>query len=384
VSAARPRIPITRPVLGEAELEAVRRPLLSGWVAQGPEVAAFERELAGRVGARHACAVSSGTAALHLALLALGVGLGDEVVTVSHSFIATANAVRYTGATPVFVDIEPATFNLDPRGLAAALSSRTRALLVVHQLGMPCDLDAILAFAGERSLPVVEDAACALGSELRWRGAWERIGKPHGDIACFSFHPRKVITTGEGGMLTTASRALDATFRRLRQHAPTVPRAGPQESPELLPEAYSTVGFNYRMTDLQAAVGRAQLARLGGLLERRRALAARYGELLGGCASLALPVEPEWARSNWQSYCVRLRGGPGQRAVRQRLLDEGIATRRGVTAIHREPAYSGQELRVALPESARAQDECVMLPLYPQLTDEEQDRVAAALLAAVS
>ena len=210
------RIPITAPWLDDQEIEAVGRTLRSGWLTQGPEVAAFEREFAEYVGAPHACAVSSCTTALHLALRALGIGPGDEVITVSHSFIATANAIRYCGATPVFVDIEPATLNMNPAAIEPAINARTRAILCVHQLGMPCDLDAIVATARRYGLWVVEDAACAIGTELFFQGQWERIGKPHGDIACFSFHPRKLVTTGDGGMLTTASVELDESVRRWR------------------------------------------------------------------------------------------------------------------------------------------------------------------------
>jgi perosamine synthetase len=218
-----PVMPIARPWLDDRDADAARRAILSGWVTQGPEVAAFEREFGECVGATHACAVSSCTTALHLALLAVGVRPGDEVITVSHSFIATANAIRYCGATPVFVDIQPDTFNIDPACIEPAISERTRAVLAVHQMGMPCDLDAVLRIARRHALPVVEDAACAVGSEIRWDGRWEKIGKPHGDIACFSFHPRKLITTGDGGMLTTANPHWDRQFRLWRQHAMSVP-----------------------------------------------------------------------------------------------------------------------------------------------------------------
>src|SRR5580700_9940656 len=202
-------IPIAKPFLGEPEAAAARRVILSGWTTQGPEVAAFEREFADFVGAPHACAVSSCTTALHLALLAASVRPGDEVITVSHSYIATANAIRYCGAIPVFVDIQPDTFNIDPALIERVITPRTRAILCVHQIGMPADLSRILAIARKHSLIVIEDAACAAGSEILFNGSWQKIGRPHGDIACFSFHPRKLITTGDGGMLTTSNPEWD-------------------------------------------------------------------------------------------------------------------------------------------------------------------------------
>jgi perosamine synthetase len=377
-------IPFARPWLGDPEVEATRRVILSGWVTQGPEVAAFEREFAAAVGADHACAVSSATAALHLALLAVGVTPGDEVITVSHSFIATANVVRYCGATPVFVDVEPGTYNVDPRQLQAAAGPRTRAVLCVHQLGMPCDLEAIGAFARARSLALVEDAACAVGSEVRLGPAWERIGRPHGDVACFSFHPRKLITTGDGGMITTCRAGLDAQFRRLRQHGMSVPDTVRHASPEVLIETHDEFGFNYRMTDIQAAVGREQLKRLPEMVARRRALAARYHERLAGCAAVRLPIEPEFARSNWQTYCVVLDDRLDQRAVMQHMLDAGVATRRGVMCAHREGAYPAGTWRAtaALTTSERIQDHGVALPLFHDMTPDEQDVVVAALQAA--
>src|SRR5262245_35178149 len=269
MSATRMTIPVARPSLGAEEEEAAAEAIRSGWVTQGPQVAAFEREFADFVGAPHACAVSSCTTALHLALLAVGVRPGDEVITVSHSYIATANAIRYCGATPVFVDIEPDTFNIDPARI-------DRAVLVVHQMGMPCDLAAILEVARARGLRVVEDAACASGSEIRWQGEWEHIGKPHADIACFSFHPRKVMSTGDGGMITTANAEWDAHCRLLRQHGMSVPDTVRHGASQVIFESYPVLGYNYRMTDIQAAVGREQLKRLPGIVAVRRSLMERY------------------------------------------------------------------------------------------------------------
>ena len=379
--ADQPSIPIARPWTGEAEANAARRPLMSGWVTQGPEVAAFEREFAEHVAAPHACAVANCTTALHLALLAAGVGPGDEVVTVSHSFIATANSIRYCGATPVFVDIRPDTFNMDPAKVAAAITDRTRCILCVHQLGMPCDLAAIVPIGRQYELPVIEDAACAIGSEILWDGQWNRIGRPHGDAACFSFHPRKVITTGDGGMITTRHDAWDQRFRLLRQHGMSVPDTVRHGSREVVFEHYEVLGFNYRMTDIQGAIGREQLKRLPEIIERRRMFGQRYHELLPAINGLRLPHEPSWARSNWQSYCVRLPAGCDQRTVMQAMLDQGVATRRGVMCAHREKPCADQALvpPEGLAHSEAAQDRCIILPLYHQMTEADQDRVAAAL-----
>ncbi|MFH7024939.1 MAG: DegT/DnrJ/EryC1/StrS family aminotransferase [Heteroscytonema crispum UTEX LB 1556] len=395
-------IPIAKPCLGSAEAEAATRAIMSGWVTQGPEVAAFEQEFAAYVGAKHACAVSNCTTALHLALLAVGVQPGDEVITVSHSYIATANSIRYCGATPVFVDIEPQTYNINPVLIADVISdslrdssaSRTRAIVIVHQMGMPCDLKVILDIAQRYELPVIEDAACAIASEILWDGKWEKIGKPHGDIACFSFHPRKVITTGDGGMITTNNPEFDKQFRLWRQHGMSIPDTVRHGAKQVIFESYPMLGYNYRMTDIQAAVGREQLKRLPEIIERRRYLAQRYHQMLADVPGLKLPTEPNWAKSNWQSYCVRLPEKSDQIQVMQAMLDAGIATRRGIMCAHREPAYSIEAWSCGIDgnacnceqgsckrliESEQAQERAIILPLFHQMTEEEQNRAVEEL-----
>jgi perosamine synthetase len=375
-------IPLARPVTGEAEAEAARRPILNGWLTQGPEVESFEREFAAFTGAPHACAVSNCTTALHLALLVVGVKPGDEVITVSHSYIATANSVRYCGALPVFIDIDPATGNMDPALIEPAITSRTRAILCVHQVGMPCDVQAIAAIGKRYGLPVIEDAACASGSALVTDGQVQPIGLPHADIAAFSFHPRKVITTGDGGMLTTASADFDRQFRLLRSHGMVASAAARHGARTVTFEEHAVLGFNYRMTDVQAAIGRVQLQRLPDIVASRRRLADHYRTLLGAIPGLGLPHEPAWARSNWQSFLVELPAGRDQRTVMQGLLDRGVATRRGIMNSHREAPY----LRAApylLPHSEQAQDRRIVLPLFPQMTPDDQQYVAAALGAAL-
>jgi perosamine synthetase len=391
-------IPVALPWLGEAEAEAARRPIMSGWVTQGPEVAAFEAEFAAYVGAKHACAVSSCTTALHLGLIAVGVKPGDEVITASHSFIATANSVRYCGAKPVFVDIQPGTFNIDPDLVARAITPATRAVLCVHQVGMPCDLARIVAIARSRGLGVVEDCACAAGSEILWNGEWQRIGRPQGDVACFSFHPRKVITTGDGGMVTTNRADWDEQIQLLRVHGMTMSAAQRHGAKTVAFESYDTFGYNYRMTDIQAAIGREQLKRLPEIVRIRRALAERYFSVLRD-VPVGLPEEPKWARSNWQSFCVRLPDGCDQRQVMQRMLDRGVATRRGVMCSHRELVYASEPWSCGLGPgscgcapgtckrlagSEKAQDHCIVLPLFAQMTEAQQDRVVEVLKGAVA
>jgi dTDP-4-amino-4,6-dideoxygalactose transaminase len=378
-------VPITRPDLGEAEARAASRVVLSGWVTQGPEVAAFEQEIAGALGADHAVAVSNCTVALELALRTLGIRRGDDVVTVSHSFIATANAVVAVGARPVFCDVEEDTFGMDPRSLERAITPKTRAIVCVHQIGMPCDLLAILEVARRHGLPVIEDAACAIGSEIEVAGRFERIGKPHGTIACFSFHPRKVITTGDGGVLTTSDGAIAARLKLLRQHAMSVPDTIRHHSKKVIFEEYVEPAYNYRMTDLQAAVGRPQIQRLTAIVAERRRLADVYVSALANNPVFETPRERAGLRSNWQSYPLRLRPGTqaSQIDILQALVDRGITAKRGIMNAHQAAAYANKDtfgcVEGGLPVSERLRDETVVVPLFHGMTPDEQQAVISAL-----
>ncbi|QGN35618.1 glutamine--scyllo-inositol aminotransferase [Microlunatus sp. Gsoil 973] len=369
-----------KPWLGEEEITAVTEVLQSGWVAQGPRVAAFETAFAEAMRATEAVAVSNCTTALHLALVVAGIGEGDDVVVPSFSFIATANAPTYVGARPVFADVDQTTGNVTAETLEAALTPATRAVIIVDQGGIPVDLDPIRALCDPRGIVVIEDAACGAGSTYR--------GRPVGagaEIAAWSFHPRKILTTGEGGMLTTSHPEWAIRARRLREHAMSISAADRHASLVSPPEEFGEVGFNFRMTDLQAAVGLVQLDRLAEVVARRRENAAYYRNALADLAGIRLVDDPAWGTANFQSLWLEV--GPEYPHDREGLLvalaQAGISARRGIMAAHRQPAYRGRDTgRVPLSVTERLNDNTLILPLYHQITQDELDRVTTVIRGA--
>jgi dTDP-4-amino-4,6-dideoxygalactose transaminase len=370
-------VPFSKPYLRGDEGARVAETIATGWVSQGPRVREFEAAFAERVGALDAVATTNCTTALQLALYVMGVGPGDEVIVPSLSFIATANSVWQNGATPVFADVDPLTYNIDPEAIERAITSRTKAIMPVHQLGLPADMDPILRIADEHGLVVVEDAACAIGASYK--------GRPLGSLgplACFSLHPRKVITTGEGGMIAVNDPEVAKRLRTLRQHAMDVSDLARHGAKDVVLEAYPERGWNHRMTDMQATLGLCQMEALDHILSERSRLAARYTEALAEISSIEPPFEPDYADRTWQSYAVRLLPGAGDRTELMRaLLRDGVPTRRGVMAIHSEGAYAG--VQVDLPATDDVTLNTMMLPLFAGMTDEQQDYVIERLKAHV-
>ncbi len=362
-------IPITKPYITGDEEKEVVKVLRSGWLAQGPRTEKLEKMFSGLVGSKYAVAFNSCTSALHTALLLSGVGPGDEVIVPSFSFIATANSVLHTGATPVFVDIDERTYNIAPEKIEKAITKRTKVIMPVHQLGLPADMDTILKTAGKHNLKVIEDAACAIGSEYKGR----KIGSISG-ISCFSFHPRKVITTGEGGMLTTGSKSASDKAKIIRSHGASISDLARHSAKKVLFEKYTVLGYNYRISDLEAAVGIMQLKKLPHILERRRKLAERYSGILGKIDCLEVPYVPGYAKPNFQSYIVRLKKNSPktQKQVIQEMQKKGIATRPGVMAIHLEPLYRKKYEGISLPVTEECARSTVLLPLFPQMSEKEQ------------
>jgi perosamine synthetase len=376
------RLPITSPSFDQAEIANLQACLDSRWVTQGPWGRKFEEQFAARHQLKHALVTSSCTASLHLAATALGVGPGDEVIVPAFTWVTSAHCAEYVGAKVVFADIDPATFNLDPQAFVAAITPRTRAVVIVHLFGLAASMDELLAVARRHDLAIIEDAACAVGTTYD--------GTPVGGlghIGCFSFHPRKIITTGEGGMVTTNHPRLAERVASLRNHgAAGHPGPGGPGKPYSMGE-FNVLGFNLRLSDLQSAVGVAQMDKLDRLLDERRMRAEEYRRLLADVDLLQMPPTPGRCGHSYQSFVVRLRQGGRKR--RNQIMEEldavGIQTRAGTHAVHRLGYYAKKyDLRPGdFPHAAEAEDTSITLPLFPGMTDADQQRVVGTVKQAL-
>lgn len=362
-------IPIAKPYLTEDEAKAAYDTILSGWITQGPKVAELEEKFARYTGAKYAVAVSNCTTALHLAMIVSGIKDGDEVICPSMSYIATANSIMYVRAKPVFAEVNR-YYNLDAADVEKRITSNTKAILLVHQVGMPADIDVFTKLAAKYGLKLIEDAACAAGSA--YKGA--KIGS-HSELVCFSFHPRKVISTGDGGMITTNNESYYQRMKLLRQHGMNISDRVRHESNKIVFEDHVEVGYNYRMTDIQAAVGIKQLEKLDWIIGERRKIAMRYHEAFKNIEGIRIPSEEEGYFSNYQSYSIYLEKNArvSRDDLMQQMLDKGVATRRGIMTSHRETAY--RELKVSLPVSEDLSDNSICLPLYIPMSDNDINTV---------
>lgn len=368
-------ISIAKPYLIEEDAKAAYDTILTGWITQGPRVAEFENKFTEYTGAKYAVAVSNCTTALHLSMIVAGIGKGDEVICPSMSYIATANSIRYVGAQPIFAEVDPLTYNIDPDDVEKRITSKTKAILIVHQIGLPANIDAFTNMCRKHNLKLIEDGACAVGSSYNGK----KIGA-HSEFVCFSFHPRKVISTGDGGMITTNTQEYYERLRLLRQHGMSVNDRTRHESTKIVFEDHLEVGYNYRMTDIQAALGIKQLAKLDWIIEERNKIASYYSDGLAAIDCIRLPEVPVESITNWQSYSIYLKeNAPVDRnSLMQLLLDEGIATRRGVMNTHRETAYKGFG-NYNLPISEDLQDRSIIIPLYVPMDKADQEKVVDTL-----
>jgi len=369
-------IPIAKPFLTKDEAQGAYDTILTGWVTQGPKVEEFEKKFCEYTGAKYAAAVSNCTTALHLAMIISEIGAGDEVITPSMSYVASANCIKYVGATPVFGEVDKETYNLNVSHAESLITEKTKAIILVHQLGMPADIDAFRKLTDKYKIKLIEDAACAIGSSYKGK----KIGS-HSEIVCFSFHPRKVITTGEGGMITTSDESIYRKVKLLRQHGMSVNDRERHEAGKLIFEDHIVLGYNYRMTDIQAAIGLRQLEKLDHIIEERRKIALKYIEELKDIDCIELPEEKTGYFSNYQSFSIYLKESApiSRNEIMQKLLEAGISSRRGVLTAHRETSYLDNYKDLKLPVSEDACDRSFMIPLFIPMDSEDIEHVISTI-----
>ena len=372
------KIPITKPYFDEKEPEAAKKAVESGWIIQGPKTKEFEDKIAEYVHAKHAIAVSSCTTALHLSLIAAGIKAGDEVICPSFTFIATPNSIEYTGAKPVFVDIDEETYNINPELIEEKITEKTKAILPVDQVGLSCDHDKMQKIAKKHSLNIIEDAAPAIGAKYKNK----MIGAVS-DLTCFSFHPRKIITTAEGGMITTDNDGYAEKLRMLRSFGTKTTPLERLNSNNILTEEYSELGYNYRITDIQSAIGIEQMKKLPEILEKRRNLAKIYDEELSKINNLTTPYVPNYTNHTYQTYVIKVLE-KDRNQIMKKLLEKQIACKIGVEICHTQSYYTKKYGKTSLPKTEKAHKSTILIPLYPSMTQEEQEYVIKCLKEAVN
>ncbi|MFC1576158.1 DegT/DnrJ/EryC1/StrS family aminotransferase [Candidatus Omnitrophota bacterium] len=360
------KLPLSKPYFDSEDLEEIQKVLRSGWVTMGPKVKELEDKVAGYLGISHAVAVTNCTSALHLALLAIGIKSGDEVLVPDYTFPATAHAVLYCNAKPVFVDINPKTYNVDPDLIEGKITKRTKAIIVVHTFGQPAEMERIMKIAGKHNLKVIEDAACALGAKCK-----DKFAGTIGNVGCFSFHGRKSITTGEGGMVVTSDRGLAEKVRSLSVFGKALSESGTQESKKGTSiSEFTTLGYNYKMSDIAAALGIAQLKKLDKIVEKRQYLAKYWDAKLKDIELITTPYVDGGVKHIYQSYVVLLDKRLDRNRIIKMLAERGIQTQIGTYALHAEPVYSSADVCA---NSLDVFKRALSLPMYYALDKNDID-----------
>jgi perosamine synthetase len=371
------QVPLMKPWLDEEEWYAMKDVILSGWVSQGPKVKEFEQQVAQFIGAKHAIAMNACTSAMHVAMKIAGVKYGDEVIVADSTCMANVNAINMAGAVPVFVDIDPDTYNIDPKLIEAKITPKTKVIMNIDQIGLSNDLDALKSICDKHSLTLLDDAATAFGG--KYKGKF--LGG-HNIMATYSFHPRKMITTGEGGMLVTNDDNIAEQARILRATGASVSDLDRHKAKGLILQKYYDSGYNYRMTDMQAAMGIVQLTKIDAMLGQRKNQAEYYNHHLAEISDLQLPIVPDYATPAWSSYCIKIKPESKKTVseVLQTLAAANISARFGIQPLHQEPYFENQHYKDEdFPVSCAIADQTFFVPIFPGMTIEQQEYIVQTL-----